>query len=160
MVIRLKISTLFWVILTLPLFPLTLIPWLFRKAEEEDLDGLYAPATILAGFAALALVSIYGMSLYGESSVIEVNPPMGISVEDGTKFEVTVDHHCIISFLPWSWSYQKTYVRWESPDTDDYAYWIDPETDEAFINHSWEDEFQHMVTRLLPSDQIKLILAE
>ncbi|KKL10536.1 hypothetical protein LCGC14_2554840 [marine sediment metagenome] len=159
MVIRLKISTILWTILTLPLFPLTLLPWIIKKAEEEDLDCVYVPAALLTVFASLAVGVIYIMSMFGESSVIEVNPPLGISVEEGTKFEVTVDYHCMISFLPWSWSYQKTYVRWESLDTDD-AYWIDPETEEAFINYWWEAEFKYLVTQLVPTKRIKLILAE
>ncbi|KKL10535.1 hypothetical protein LCGC14_2554830, partial [marine sediment metagenome] len=48
MVIRVKISTLFWVVLTLPLFPLTILPWLSRKSDERNSSSLYAVAVVLA----------------------------------------------------------------------------------------------------------------
>ncbi len=154
MVIRIKLSTLAWTIFTLPLFPLTLMPWLFRKAGDIDSSDAWIGASVLSVFAVSVVVAIYVLSLFSASSVAEVNP-LGVPVEDGTKFEVTVDHHSAVSFLPWSWSHQKTYVRWVSPDKK--VYWIDPETRESFINHEWEKEFEH---QSLPSEQIKAILAE
>ena len=161
MVIRVKLSTLAWTILTLPLFPLTLVPWLSGKADN---DGRYVPIVLLAIAATAAVATIYIMSVVNTSTITEVASPLGISVEDGIKYEVTVAHHTVIPFLPWSWSYQKSYVRWEAPHDNNYdhdhAYWIDVETGESFLSNSLEKEFENFMTKNLHPEQVKLILAD
>lgn len=162
MVIRVKISTLFWVVLTLPLFPLTILPWLSRKSDERNSSSLYAVAVVLAIGATVGVGSIYVMSVIDTSTVIEVAPPL--SVEHGTKYEVTLDRHSIVRFLPWSWNYQKSYVRWvgsnNNTHTHDHTYWIDVETGESFLNHGLEHVFLGFMAGNLRSEQVERILAE
>ncbi len=162
MVIRVKLSTLAWTILTLPLFPLTLVPWLSKKADN---DGRYVPIVLLAVAATISVAGIYlTSSVIGTATIIEVTPPLGISVEDGTKYEVTVDHHSETRFMPWSWSYQKSYVRWTAShgtiSDHDHVYWIDVETGESFLSNRLEKKFENFMTRTLRPEQVKLILAD
>jgi hypothetical protein len=131
------------------------MPWLYQKSEEGSDWGIAGMVTSV--IALCVVIVIYVLSVISVSDIAEVNP-LGVTTEDGTKYEVIVNHHSEVSFLPWSWSTHKTYVRWET--TEDKVYWINPITGKSFLNSRWEDQFTDHLAETLSPEQIKAILAE
>ena len=215
MVIQIKVSSLLWTIFSLPLFPLTLVPWLFNKGVNNN-SGWWDVGLVVACLGTAVSVMIYALSMASAYMVVDVQPLVvetavsdssaisnkiekiqsflkeaetsqdptiklvyqnlaqsaewkaadqadqealqKLRLQPKTKFEVTMMEASVISFMPWSWSVTKTYIRCES--TDGNVYWINPQTKTSFLNHKWESAFKQCLAQSLSSDEINAILAD
>lgn len=148
MVIRIKLSTLFWGLLSLPIFPV----WLCWYGDRENHEGCVALGIV----GIIVLLSVYLLSVLPTHRVVTAGEQ--IKTEHGIEQEVTLRQRSVLTLMPYSWDHEDSYVRLTRESGEHI--WIHKVTGESTGDGVWDVSLDTYNAQNLDKELIQQVISD